>query len=158
MNIQTNTISQSHYNNAYSLHRKQSNDFTEIADVKDKDVEKIVSKQDYDVRNATFKELNTIAKELVDSGEISKKEYVVMVFDYSIIERHNKVADLRSGNRTPLNTQNNAMFQGYDGKSHDWIKLFEIKANQQFSLGNRDGGNCHIKIKNALESLSKNNK
>ena len=48
--------------------------------------------------------------------------------------------------------QNNPMFEGYDNKKHDWIDIFERKANQRLRLGNRDRYQAYLKIKNALKT------
>lgn len=75
-----------------------------------------------------------------------------MVFDYSTLIPHIQRSTLRAGIHSSIQLQNNPMFEGYDNKNHDWIDIFERKAKQQLKLGNRDGYQSYLKIKNALET------
>lgn len=143
-----------YYNHDYSI-KKQFNDFSNVLDVEDKETEDIKKEEYCDVKNATFKEINKLAKTLLDSKEIELNEYAKMVFDYSTLIPHIQKSNLRFNNKSAIQLENNAMFEGYNNEKHNWIELFEKKANQQFSLGNRVGGNSYIKIKNVLESISK---
>lgn len=146
--------------NSYSgsnTHENKTNKFTQIVDNKNEkeDIQSESQEEPCDVKNATFIEINKVAQTLLDSGEINLGEFAKMVFNPSASIACMQTCDLRFNNKFTLQLKNNPMFEGYDNQKHNWIEIFERKANQQFSLGNRDGGNSYIKIKNALESLSK---
>ena len=126
--------------------------FKEIYDSTiDKYSENIETSEKHDIRNATFEEMCKIAKESLDKGEIEFKDYMVLVLDKSkIIEQFNQ--HYRSiGSNQRVVTINNPMFEGYDGKKHDWIDLIERKGNQQLKLGNKQGYTGYMKVREAFK-------
>ncbi|QTM99570.1 hypothetical protein ERJ70_09820 [Sediminibacillus dalangtanensis] len=103
----------------------------------------------YDVRNATFDEINSISKALYDNGEISLKDVAILTFDQK------KATDYLKQKVPGLTSEEFSMYQhsvSSEG-TRDWIAEMEARAQKDFEYGNLIGFQNSKKVLNILQKL-----
>lgn len=96
----------------------------------------------YNIRNATFAELNELASALYQAGEISHQDLATLTFNYD-----KALSDLREhqGISQPFPYQEN--------ERRDWIEVFRDRAESSRQTGNLLGYHNRMNVVNILERL-----
>lgn len=110
-------------------------------------------KEKYDIRNATFEEIQEIAQQLYSAGVITGKEHFSLIFDYDRATQHIKEIAKRYVEVSP-DFSMTATKTGAFGR-RDWIAEFEGRAAKQRKLGNLIGSESNIKIARILRLLER---
>lgn len=104
------------------------------------DLNKLTEK--YNIRNATFAELNELASALYQAGEISHQDLATLTFNYD-----KALSDLRErqGISQPFPYQEN--------ERRDWIEVFRDRAESSRQTGNLLGYQNRMNVVKILEGL-----
>lgn len=98
----------------------------------------------YNIRNATFAELNELASALYQAREISHQDLATLTFNYD-----KAMSDLRvrQGISQP--------FPYHENDRRDWIEVFRERAESSRQMGNLLGYHNRMNVVDILEGLER---
>ncbi|MEC2077742.1 hypothetical protein [Metabacillus fastidiosus] len=104
----------------------------------------------YNVRKATFEDIQEISQKLYEAGEISLAEHAILIFDCERVAN-----DIKHRAHVPV-SPNFSMYETVSNQNgeRDWIAEFEARVKKDFKYGNLLGHQHNMKVLNILQRLA----